>query len=181
MYVEVVSAGFGGQGVLSLGMVIARAGMADGLEVSWLPSYGPEQRGGTAHCSMILSDEPIACTVVANPDIAIVMNRPSYNKFLPLVKPGGSLFIEASVPLDGAKSREDIEILPVPAIQMANELGNGRVANMVMVGAVLARHRLAGREAVSEALRRVIPERHHHLLPLNERALDRGAWLMAEV
>lgn len=133
---QIISAGFGGQGVLLLGQLVAYAGMAEGKNVSWLPSYGPEMRGGTANCCVVVSDEDVAARVVVEADSVIVMNRPSLEKYEKNVVPGGKLFINSSL-IEDEPSRKDIEVYRVPASEIADELGNGRVANIVMLGAML--------------------------------------------
>ncbi|MDI3299094.1 MAG: 2-oxoacid:acceptor oxidoreductase family protein [Bacillota bacterium] len=172
-----IVAGFGGQGVLSLGMVIARAGMSEGYEVSWLPSYGPEQRGGTANCHVILSDEPVACPLVGHPQTLIAFNLPSLEKFAQRVVPGGEILVESG--LEAAVTREDVRLYALPALEEANRFGDTRVANMVMLGAWLELHPILGDEAIEDALRRVISKRHHDLLPLDLEAIRAGRRLMA--
>lgn len=172
-----VVAGFGGQGVLSLGMIIARAGMSEGYEVSWLPSYGPEQRGGTANCHVILSDEPVACPLVGHPQTLIAFNLPSLLKFAGRVQPGGEILAEAG--LEPAVERQDVRLLAVPALEEAHRLGEPRVANMVMLGAWLELHPILSQATVEDALPRVISKRHHDLLPLDLAAIRAGRRLAA--
>lgn len=174
-----IVAGFGGQGVLSLGMIIARAGMSEGYEVSWLPSYGPEQRGGTANCHVILSDEPVACPLISRPRTLIAFNLPSLAKFAERVQPGGEILLESG--LEEAVGRSDVRLYPIPALQEANRLGETRAANMVMLGAWLELHPVLGQAAVEDALGRVISKRHHDLLPLDLEAIRAGRRLLAAV
>ena len=133
---EIIMAGFGGQGVMAMGKILVEAAMEEGKNVSWLPSYGPEMRGGTANCSVIVSDEPIGAPIVTEATAAIVMNRPSLDKFENDVIPGGALFINSSL-IDKKASRDDIKVYYVPANDIANELGTDKVANIVMLGAYL--------------------------------------------
>lgn len=171
---ELLIAGFGGQGVLLLGRVLAEAAMQEGREVSWLPSYGPEQRGGTCHCSVVISDQSIGSPLVSEPDILVVMNRPSLERFKTSVKRGGVLFLNSSL-VQETSGRADIDEIRVAASDIAEKLGNPRVANMVMLGAMLAREPLARMDSVRVALDRILPERHKHLIDINLQALEQGA------
>jgi len=173
MIEEIIVAGFGGQGVLLLGQVLAQAGMLEGKHVSWFPSYGPEMRGGTANCSVVISTGEIGSPVVSEPDTAIVMNLPSLTRFGPLVEPGGLLILNSSL-INEPFRRDDIEVVNVPASEEAQALGNARVANMVVLGVYLAASDIIKPESVYRALPAVLPERHHDLLPLNEAAIQRG-------
>ena len=173
MTYEILIAGFGGQGILSMGMTVAYAGMIDGKEVSWMPSYGPEMRGGTANCIVIVSDEKISSPIVSNFDVVVAMNQPSVQRFEGAVKPGG-FFIYDSTKIIEPPVRADITVIPVPASDEAVALGNTRVANMIVLGTVLGTTGLATVESVLDALKKVLPERYHHLLPVNEKALRRG-------
>jgi 2-oxoglutarate ferredoxin oxidoreductase subunit gamma len=170
---EIIIAGFGGQGVLSLGQILAYAGMIEGNEVSWMPSYGPEMRGGTANCIVILSSTRISSPIVTRFDAGIIFNQPSLDKFQPRIKPGGLLLYEESSIIT-KPTRQDIDVFAVPAMREAIALGKKQVANMIMLGAFLARQPLVSLTTVLEALRKTLPERHHHLLPLNEQALRLG-------
>ena len=175
---EVIMAGFGGQGVMAMGSLLAYAGMLDGKEVSWLPSYGPEMRGGTANCHVVISDEPVACPLVTEPTAAIILNRPSLDRFEGSVRPGGILIYNSSL-IDRAPVRQDLRVLAVPANELAEELGSARVANMVCLGAFLALTGAVSEEAVLQSLRKALPVHRHDLIPLNEAALRRGreiAW-----
>lgn len=176
---EIIVAGFGGQGVLSLGLIIAYAAMKEDKEVSWMPSYGPEMRGGTANCIVIVSDARISSPIIAQFDSAIVLNQPSIDKFAPRVKPGGLLLCEQSGVVTPC-TRKDIEILNIPATEEAQKLQKKQVANMIVLGAFLERRPIVSMENVLKALKEVLPERHHHLLPLNEQALNRGKQLASE-
>jgi 2-oxoglutarate ferredoxin oxidoreductase subunit gamma len=171
---ELILAGFGGQGVLLMGQLLAYAGMYEGKNVSWLPSYGPEMRGGTANCNVVVSDEMVGSPVVSEADTVIVMNRPSLDMFEKSVKKGGNLFINSSL-IDKKSERTDICVYYVPANEIADKLGNIRAANMVMLGAVLEAAKTADPAQVIEALRYIMGEKKHHLIPLNEQAMAEGA------
>ncbi|UCH11422.1 MAG: 2-oxoacid:acceptor oxidoreductase family protein [Fidelibacterota bacterium] len=170
---EVLIAGFGGQGVLTLGMVLAYAGMVEGKEVSWMPSYGPEMRGGTANCIAILSDEPISSPILTVFDTAMILNQPSMDKFESSVKPGGLLVYESNNILN-PPSRKDITHQAIAAVEEASRLENSRVLNMIMLGAFLFHRPILGLDSIKKGLMQVLPERYHHLLPINEEAIQRG-------
>jgi 2-oxoglutarate ferredoxin oxidoreductase subunit gamma len=170
---DILLAGFGGQGVLSMGMTLAYAGMLEGKEVSWMPSYGPEMRGGTANCIVILSDRKISSPIVTTFDSVVALNQPSLDKFEKAVKPTG-LLIYDSTNIIHQPTRRDVTICPVPASQVAVEMKNTKVMNMIVLGALLELRTIVLRESVLEALRHVLPERHHRLIPLNQQALERG-------
>ena len=174
METSIIISGFGGQGALFAGQSLAYAGMDAGLHVTWIPSYGPEMRGGTAHCTVILADEPIGSPLVSRPDIAIVMNLPSMDKYEPLVQPDGVLVVNSSL-VEQPAERDDIRVVEVPANNIADELGERRLANMVLLGAMLEETKLLPLEDVEKALEAHLPERHQHLLDLNRQALRRGA------
>lgn len=170
---EIIFAGFGGQGVMLMGSLLTYAGMTVDKHVSWMPSYGPEMRGGTANCTVIVSDKMIASPVVSRPDTAVVMNLPSMDKFEPKIKPGGLLIYNSTL-INREPERDDIEVLVVPANDLANELGNVKVANMIALGAYLAKKNIVELDVVKKALKKALPERRHELIPLNEKALDKG-------
>jgi 2-oxoglutarate ferredoxin oxidoreductase subunit gamma len=174
MQTEIVIAGFGGQGVLFAGQVLAYAAMDNGKVVTWIPSYGPEMRGGTANCTVIISDEEIGSPLVRNPKAAIVLNLPSLDKYEPLVVPGGVLVANASL-INRGPQRSDYTGVFIPANEIAEKLGDKRLTNMVALGALLARLPVLSLEAVGKALEDHLPERHKHLLPVNYRALRQGA------
>jgi len=176
METSIIVSGFGGQGSLFAGQSLAYAGMDAGLHVTWIPSYGPEMRGGTAHCTVILSDEPIGSPLVSRPTIAIAMNLPSMDKYEPLVQAGGVLVVNSSL-VDRPAERDDIRVVDVPANEIADELGDRRLANMVMLGAMLAETELLPLESVETALEAHLPARHRELLAANYQALRRGATL----
>ena len=174
MLAEMIFAGFGGQGVLSMGKNLAYAAIEDGKEVSWMPSYGPEQRGGTANCMVNVSDEPIASPIVQAYDAAVVFNQPSLEKFESKVKKGGVLVWESST-IKKHPTRTDITVVAIPAIEIAtNELKNTQVMNMIALGALLKHLPVVQIETVIKALEHTLPERHHKLIPLNEQAMRIG-------
>jgi len=170
---EIIIAGFGGQGVMSMGQLIAYSGMHEEKNVSWLPSYGPEQRGGTANCSVIISDEPIGSPLISKPTIVIVLNRPSFDKFEPLVAPGGILIVNSSL-IDKKSTREDITVIEIPATQLSVDIGEPRVSNSIILGAFIKLSKAVSLDSVVEALKKVLPERRHNLIPINKVALENG-------
>jgi len=176
---EVIFAGFGGQGVLSMGQLLVYAAMLEGKEVSWMPSYGPEMRGGTANCIVIVSEGRISSPIVSKFDSAIVLNQPSLEKFEHKVIPGGLLIYERST-IVKPPTRTDIEILNIGAIDEAHRLTAKQVANVVLLGAFLERRPIVKPENVILALRKVLPKHRQHLLPINEQALARGKELALE-
>lgn len=173
---EIIFAGFGGQGILSMGQTLAYSAMIENKEVSWMPSYGPEMRGGTANCIVIVSNSRISSPIVTKFDSAVVLNQPSLDKFEKAVKPGGLLIYEESSVIN-PPTRTDIECLSIPAIREAQKLNKKQVANMIILGAFLEKRPIVKIENVISALRKVLPERHHHLIPLNEQALEIGKTL----
>ena len=176
---ELLVAGFGGQGVLSLGMTLTYAGMVEGKEISWMPSYGPEMRGGTANCIVIVSDGKISSPITTMFDTVIALNQPSMDKFEHAVRPGGLLVYE-STNIITLLTRTDIHILPIAAAVEAAKLKNPKTMNMIVLGAFLERTHIVEISGVMAALKKVLPERYHHLLPLNEQALRRGMELAAD-
>lgn len=170
---EIVIAGFGGQGVLSMGKILAYAGLMDKLEVTWMPSYGPEQRGGTANVTVILSDKPISSPVLDTFDTAVVLNQQSLDKFQSKVKPGGTLIYDPSG-IHHKPTRTDISVVPVDATEASIELKNAKTYNMILLGALLKCRPIVEIDAVLRGLKKTLPERHHHLIPLNEQALRKG-------
>jgi 2-oxoglutarate ferredoxin oxidoreductase subunit gamma len=176
---EIIIAGFGGQGVLSMGQIIAYSAMKEGKEVSWMPSYGPEMRGGTANCIVIVSEVRISSPIVTKYDTAIVLNQPSLDKFENAVKPEGLLIYEKSTIITLPK-RKDIEVIGISGLEEAQKLTNKQVANMVLLGAFLERRPIVNPENVVNALRSVLPSHRQHLIPINEKALIRGKELALE-
>ncbi|AEG61256.1 2-oxoacid:acceptor oxidoreductase family protein [Desulforamulus ruminis] len=176
MLQEILIAGFGGQGVLSTGQLLAYAGMLEGKQVAWIPSYGPEMRGGTANCGITISDEPISSPLVTEPTTLIIMNRPSLDKFENTVVPGGLILVNSSL-VEQKVKRTDVKVMEIPANRIAEELGNGKVANNVILGVLIELTKIVSIEAVVESLKKVLPSRHHRLIPVNQLALEKGAQL----
>ncbi len=173
MTYEIILAGFGGQGILFLGKMIALAGMIDGKEVSWIPSYGPEMRGGTANCSVVVSDRRIGTPVVTRPNVLVAMNRPSLEKFESTMQPGGHLLINKTL-IEIPHTRQDIDVTYLEITGLAGELGNPRMANIVALGGLIGRVGLVSRDAVIEALKKELSGKKAALLDLNLKALDAG-------
>ena len=170
---EIIIAGFGGQGVLSMGKILAYAGLMDGLEVTWMPSYGPEPRGGTANVTVVLSDSEISSPVLNSYDTAVILNQQSLDKFESKVKPGGTLIYDP-YGIHHLPSRKDIKLVAVNAMDAVLELKNSKAYNMVLLGALLKTRGLVPVESVMKGLKKTLPERHHNLLPLNREAILRG-------
>ena len=177
---EIIIAGFGGQGVLSMGKILAYAGLLEGKEVSWMPSYGPEQRGGTANVTVILSDERISSPVLNQYDIAIILNQPSMDKFEDKIKPGGILIYDG-YGIHTLTNRTDITIYRVDAMDTATEMQNEKAFNMLILGGLLQVEPLVQIETVLLGLKKSLPERHHHLLPMNEAAIHKGMEIIQQV
>jgi len=169
---DVVMAGFGGQGILLIGKMLAYAGMQEGKEVSWLPSYGPEMRGGTANCTVVISDRPVGSPVIQSPNAVVAMNLPSLEKFEPDVRPGGLLLINTSL-INRQSTREDLAIIEVPANEIANELGNRRGANMVALGAYLGATDAVSVDGIIDVIRETFAAKPG-VIEINITALKRG-------
>ena len=174
MQTEIIFAGFGGQGILFSGQLMAYAAMDSGKEVTWIPSYGPEMRGGTANCTVIIADEDIGSPNVRNPKALMAFNLPSLDKYEPLVIPGGLIVVDSTL-INREPERQDIEKVMIPANEMAESLGNRRMTNMVMLGALLSKLPVLSIDTVEQALVDHLPDRHKHLLDLNFQALQMGA------
>lgn len=174
---EIIIAGFGGQGVLSMGKILAYAGLMNDLEVTWMPSYGPEQRGGTANVTVILSDAPISSPVLDKFDTAVILNQQSLDKFESKVKPGGTLIYDP-YGIHHAPTRTDITIVPVNAMEATFEMKNSKTYNMVLLGSLLKVRPVVTVDSVMAGLKKTLPERHHHLLPLNREAILKGMELV---
>lgn len=170
---KILLAGFGGQGVLFIGKILAYAGMLDERQVCWIPSYGPEMRGGTANCSVIISDDEINSTVLEYADAGIVLNQPAYDKFLPFIKSGGTLIINGSI-VDSTKRREDIAIISVPAGEAATELGNHNLANMVCLGALINRLTTTNLLSIEKSIDEVVGKKKPQLRESNLAAVKFG-------
>ena len=170
---EIIISGFGGQGVLSMGKILAYSGLMEDKEVTWMPAYGPEQRGGTANVTVIVSDERISSPILSKYDIAVVLNQPSLEKFEPKIKPGGILIYDPT--------RKDITIYEINAMDKAAEMKNGKVFNMIVLGGLLKVAPVVSDKGVEKALFKTLPERHHSLIPLNMEALKEGAKIIEEI
>jgi 2-oxoglutarate ferredoxin oxidoreductase subunit gamma len=174
MHESVIMSGFGGQGILLMGQLLCYAGMQEGLKVTWMPSYGPEMRGGTANCTVMLSSERIGSPVTQHPGSLVAMNKASLEKFESAIQSGGFLVINSSL-VDSDSRRSDLTVIRVPANEIAEEAGSLQVTNMAALGAYIGARGVVPLEAVKAALRRLIPEHRKELLAVNEEALRRGA------
>ena len=178
MQKEIIISGFGGQGVLFAGQLLAYAAMDEGLQVTWIPSYGPEMRGGTANCTVVISDERIGSPMVSHPSSVIAMNLPSLDKYEDKVKEGGVLIVNQSM-VDREVKRTNIKVAMVPANKIAEDLGEKRMTNMVLLGALLANMEILPITAIEKALQEHLPARHQKLLELNGKALQKGSTYLA--
>ena len=179
MKTEIIIAGFGGQGVLSMGKILAYSGLLENKEVTWMPAYGPEQRGGTANVTVIVSDERISSPILSKYDVAIVPNQPSLDKFMPKLKPGGILIYDG-FGIVNPPQRDDIRIYRVDAMDKAAEMKNAKVFNMIVLGALLKVCPIVSTDGLQKALYKTLPERHHGLIPLNMQAVEEGMKLVNE-
>lgn len=170
---EIIISGFGGQGVLSMGKLLAYAAMMEGKEVLWLPAYGPEQRGGTANCTVIVSDHKIPSPIISSYTTAILLNQPSIEKFMPQIKPGGALIYDTSAIIQPPQN-DTINIYSMDAMDAAAEMQNIKTFNMIVLGGLLKIKPIVSIENVTKALYKTLPERHHKLIPMNEQALLKG-------
>ena len=177
---EIIIAGFGGQGVLSMGKILAYSGLMENKEVTWMPSYGPEQRGGTANVTVILSDERISSPVLNAFDTAIILNQPSLEKFESKVKPGGTLIYDG-YGIHHAPSRTDINIYCIDAMDAATEMQNAKAFNMLVLGGLLKIKPIVTLDSVLKGLKKSLPERHHHLIPMIEQAILKGMELIRKM
>ncbi|MDD7462609.1 MAG: 2-oxoacid:acceptor oxidoreductase family protein [Prevotellaceae bacterium] len=173
MNTEIIIAGFGGQGVLSMGKILAYSGLMEDKEVTWMPAYGPEQRGGTANVTVIVSDKRISSPVLSSYDVAIVLNQPSLNKFESKVKPGGILIYDGNGILN-PPMRQDIQVYRIDAMDKAAEMKNSKVFNMIVLGGLLQVTSIVSAEGLQKALYKTLPDRYHHLVPLNMEAVEIG-------
>lgn len=173
MTTEIIISGFGGQGVLSMGKILAYAGIMEDKQVSWMPAYGPEQRGGTANVTVVVSDEPVCSPLVDACDVAVVLNQPSLERFEPMVRKGGFVVYDPYSIIE-PPTRTDITVCRIDAMDEAARLGNGKVFNMLVLGALLRACPIASVDDVVRGLHHSLPERHHHLIPQNEAAIRRG-------
>ena len=177
---EIIISGFGGQGVLSMGKILAYSGLMEDREVTWMPAYGPEQRGGTANVTVIVSDERISSPILSKYDIAIVLNQPSLEKFEPKVKPGGILIYDG-FGIINPPTRKDITVYRIDAMDKAAEMKNSKVFNMIVLGGLLKVAPVVSTKGVEKALKKTLPERHHDLIPLNMQAVEEGAKIIEAV
>ncbi|MBR4788120.1 MAG: 2-oxoacid:acceptor oxidoreductase family protein [Bacteroidales bacterium] len=177
---EIIISGFGGQGVLSMGKILAYSGLMEGKEVTWMPAYGPEQRGGTANCTVIVADEDIASPVLSSYDVVIVLNQPSLEKFEPKVKKGGAIIYD-SYGIMNPPTRKDIRVFRINAMDTAAQLGMTKVFNMIVLGGLLKVCPMVSIESVLKGLRKTLPERHWNLIPMNEEAIRKGMEIIEEV
>ena len=176
-YKELLAAGFGGQGVMMLGQLVAFSGIEDGRNVTWIPSYGPEMRGGTANCSCVVSDEPVGSPMVTSGDVVVVMNQPSLTKFESAVKPGGLLIYNSDL-VNYEKPRTDIRVLPVPANSIATELGSDKVANIVILGTLVEASGMVSLYSAMKIIREKLGKKKPKFLPMNLEAFARGRALV---
>ena len=174
---EIIISGFGGQGVLSMGKILAYSGLMDNKEVTWMPAYGPEQRGGTANVTVIVSDERISSPILSKYDIAVVLNQPS--KFEPKIKPGGILIYDG-FGIINKPTRKDITVYEINAMDKAAEMKNSKVFNMIVLGGLLKIAPVVSTTGVEKALKKTLPERHHHLIPLNMQAIEEGGKIITQ-
>lgn len=173
MKTEIIISGFGGQGVLSMGKILAYSALMENKEVTWMPAYGPEQRGGTANVTVIISDERISSPILSKYDIAIVLNQPSLDKFEPRVKPGGILIYDNYGIINPPK-RTDINVYTIDAMDKAAEMKNSKIFNMIVLGGLLRICPVVTNNGLEKALYKTLPERHHNLIPLNMEAVNAG-------
>lgn len=170
---EILIAGFGGQGVLFAGKFLAYIGLHEEKQLSWLPSYGPEMRGGTANCSVIISDEPIGSPIVSKPDILVAMNLPSLDKYENSVAPGGVIIVDSSL-VDRKVNRTDVKTVYIPATTMAKEIEAPTLANMIIVGKLIRETEVVSYSGIDEVLKKIVSARHQNLLEINKKAIDFG-------
>ena len=176
---EIIISGFGGQGVLSMGKILAYSGLMEDKEITWMPAYGPEQRGGTANVTVIISDERISSPILSKYDVAIVLNQPSLDKFEPKVKPGGIL-IDDGYGVMNPPARKDIIVYRINAMDKAAEMKNAKVFNMIVLGGLLKVCPVVSTDGLKNALYKSLPERHHNLIPLNMQAVEEGMKIIVQ-
>ncbi len=176
---EIIISGFGGQGVLSMGKILAYSGLMENKEITWMPAYGPEQRGGTANVTVIVSDERISSPILSKYDVAIVLNQPSLDKFEPKVKPGGILIYDG-YGVFNPPTREDITVFRINAMDKAAEMKNAKVFNMIVLGGLLKVCPVVSTDGLKKALFKSLPERHHSLIPLNMEAVEEGMKIIVQ-
>ena len=172
-YTQILIAGFGGQGILFAGKFLAYKGLLEGKEISWLPSYGPEMRGGTANCSVIISDTPVGSPIVSNPDILVVMNLPSLDKYENAAVPGSKIFVDSAL-IDRKVQREDVDVFYIPATKLASDAGIPTLANMIMMGKMIRQTSVVSFDDIKSALEKVVSAKHADMLSYNLKALETG-------
>lgn len=180
MKAEIIISGFGGQGVLSMGKILAYSGLMENKEVTWMPAYGPEQRGGTANVTVIVSEERISSPILSHYDVAIVLNQPSLDKFESKVKPGGILIYDG-FGIINPPTRKDINVYRIDAMDKAAELKNSKVFNMIVLGGLLKVCPIVSTDGLNKALYKTLPERHHGLIPLNMEAVEAGGQIIEKI
>ena len=176
---EIIISGFGGQGVLSMGKILAYSGLMEGKQVTWMPAYGPEQRGGTANVTVIISDERISSPILSKYDISVVLNQPSLHKFEPKLKPGGILIYDGYGVIE-PPTRKDITVYRIDAMDKAAEMKNSKVFNMIVLGGLLRVCPIVSENGVDKALHKTLPQRHHALIPLNMEAIKEGTHIIVQ-
>jgi 2-oxoglutarate ferredoxin oxidoreductase subunit gamma len=174
MYFDTILAGFGGQGILLLGNLLSYAAMMEGKQVTYMPAYGVEMRGGTANCTVVISDDPIGSPIIGFPMSAVVMNRPSLARFGPKVADGGLLIINESLVDESVEDRPDLRQIRIPANDIADKMGNDKMANMVIFGVFLTETEVVSPDSIREAFPKVLGERYHHLIPKNMEMIEAG-------
>ena len=178
MEYQIVIAGFGGQGLLFAGKVLAYAALTEQRELSWLPSYGPEMRGGTANCNVIISDNPVGSPIVQNPNVLMVMNTPSLDKYEKSVAPGGKIFVDSTL-ISRKVEREDVEVFYIPATKMASDMGMPTLANMILLGAIVKATGCITDEGMLAGLNKIIPAKKANLLDANLKCIQAGKDFLA--
>jgi 2-oxoglutarate ferredoxin oxidoreductase subunit gamma len=181
MYQEIIMGGVGGQGIMVIGNLLAHAAFMENLNVTYIPIYGVEKRGGQADCTVVISNEEIGSPIVGYPQSCIIMSKPSLLKYAPKIKPHGLLLLNSSMVGPEEVPRNDLDLLPIPSNEIAKELKNDRLANMVVIGAFVERTKIVSLETLIAALPKIFDERHHHLIPANTEAIRKGAeyaWIL---
>ncbi|MGB9838993.1 2-oxoacid:acceptor oxidoreductase family protein [Thermovenabulum sp.] len=173
MKLEVIMAGFGGQGIMLMGEILAHSAMVEGKEVSWIPSYGPEMRGGTANCMVVISDRRIPSPIISSPDVLVAMNKPSMEKFMPFVKKGGLAVLNMDL-IDKALEKDGVETIKINAIKIADEIGNIKAANMVALGVVVGKTGIVKPDTVLKSIDYFLPEHRKAMYEINEKAFKKG-------
>ena len=180
LYLDTIFAGFGGQGVMLIGHCLTAAAMQAGLNTTYMPVYGVEMRGGTANCTVVVSERPVGSPVIYEPLSAVVMNRPSAEKFSPLVKPRGLLLVNSSLVEEQYVKTRAKRVMMIPALQLAQEVGNPRLANMILLGSLVQATGVVSVEQVAKSLTKALDVRYHKMIPINTAALERGAAFVQE-